>query len=77
MGGVWYPEVLMDEGQEQAREIAVGELYRREDGRVVSVLEVIGNAIQCRIEGATLLDGHPTFWIRRKDFLERMDGPIP
>lgn len=57
-------------------EITAGELYRRSDGKVVTVIEAVGNAINYRVQGATLLERPSEFWTRKAEFIETMEGPL-
>lgn len=54
----------------------MGEHYRRSDGRIVTVTEIVGNAIECRMDDPPLPVLAKTFWLRRKQFVEAMEGPI-
>lgn len=57
-------------------EIGVGELYKRPDGRIVAIVEIVGDAINYRLQGTNLLEGRIDFWARKNDFIATMEGPV-
>ena len=61
---------------DEAAEIKVGERYRRDDGLVVIVTEVIGGSVTFKLENPPFTPRHPYYCLRRKQFRQRMDGPI-
>lgn len=57
-------------------EITAGELYRRSDGKIIAVIEVVGNAINYRVQNTNLLERPYEFWTRKGQFIETMQGPL-